>query len=117
MFLQNSGLGKNYPSRGKGVPTAMGLLPKQISVAVFIGFLLERPVQARSAYSSESFSTYLGASFALGCMGPLTCVSGISKPVVWVTHGLPPWIPVVFVIFVVSVIPANPALNSLFVAV
>ena len=43
--------------------------------------------------------------------------SGISKPVVWVNRGLQPAIPVVFVISVVSVISANPALNSLFVAV
>ena len=46
-----------------------------------------------------------------------TFISGVPKPVVWGTYGFAPWIPVVFVIFVVSVISANPALNSLFVAV
>ena len=48
---------------------------------------------------------------------PIAKLSGIFKPVVWATRRFAPWFPVVFVISAVSVISANPTVNSLFLAV
>ena len=66
------------------------------------------------AYMSLCLQASASSNILEGLMfgaGMLSTLCGLGNP--WFA----PWIPVVFVIFVVCVISANPALNSLFVAV